>query len=80
MQEERNCRWQVPKQLIEGRRIKLYEMKTTCTHSEDQLFMLDGEEILGPFCHLEYSSRDKRGATEDSAAHEVHLDLQIFMR
>ncbi len=66
----------MPKKLIEGRKIKLYEMKTECVDNEDQLFMLDGDEILGPFCQLEYSSRYKRGTSQDSAAHEVHLDLQ----
>jgi hypothetical protein len=86
IEEEKNCRWRVPKELIRGRqKIKLFEIKTDCVESEDQLFMLDGEVILGPFCHdFEYSSnykdRHRRGATRDSTAHEVRFDPLIEMR
>lgn len=79
IEEEKNCRWRVPKELIRGRnKIKLFEIKTDCVESEDQLFMLDGEEILGPFCHdFEYSNNYKYRHRRDSAAHEVRFDLQI---
>ena len=64
----------MPKELTEGRKIKLYEMKTECSDDEDQLFMLDGEEILGPFCHLQstgVTGRYKRGTTLEASQYEV---------
>ena len=77
IEEEKNCRWRVPEKLTRGRKIKLFEMKSDCGESENQLFMLDGREIRGPFCHVENSAlRQRRGAT----AHEVRFRPQLKLK
>ena len=66
----------MPKELSLRRHIKFYEIKSECSDNEDQLIMLDGEEIIGPFCHREkdeYNTRHRRGPTLESTEYEVHV-------